>query len=244
MASLVQNTSSARIYFNFWNLGAKPLPPIALAKYEPGVIRLNFPVVCQTSLITRWTRDHPILSIRTLLLKKRDRTKDEKRENIMGLFDRMFGKGASEDETATNRFNELKQKYQTALSLIDQQGIQLQNLHVQDNKLFIKGTAPSQDAANKIWDQVKLANPSLDDITLDLSVTQSQAAAAAAQAGQGGQGSGQTYTVKSGDTLSKISRQFYGNANEYMRIFYANRDKLHDPDKIQIGQELVIPPDA
>jgi nucleoid-associated protein YgaU len=58
----------------------------------------------------------------------------------------------------------------------------------------------------------------------------------------GGQGSGtQTYEVKSGDNLSKISKQFYGDPNEYMRIFYANRDKLKDPDKIQIGQQLVIP---
>jgi LysM repeat protein len=53
---------------------------------------------------------------------------------------------------------------------------------------------------------------------------------------------GQTYEVKSGDNLSKISKQFYGDANEYMRIFYANRDKLKDPDKIQVGQQLVIPP--
>ena len=58
----------------------------------------------------------------------------------------------------------------------------------------------------------------------------------------GGQGSGgQTYEVKSGDNLSKISKQFYGDPNEYMRIFYANRDKLKDPDKIQVGQQLVIP---
>ena len=161
----------------------------------------------------------------------------------MGLFDRMFGKGASEDEAATKRFDELKQKYQTALTVIDQQGVQLQNLHVEDNKLFIKGNAPSDDVRNKVWDQVKLANPNLDDITLDLSVTQSQAAAAA-QPSQTTQSANQTYTVKSGDTLSKISRQFYGDANEYMRIFYANRDKLHDPNKIQIGQELVIPPDT
>ena len=102
--------------------------------------------------------------------------------------------------------------------------------------------APSQDAANKVWDQVKLANPNLDDITLDLQVNQTQAQGAVATGGQSAQ-SGQTYTVKSGDTLSKISRQFYGDANEYMRIFYANRDKLHDPDKIQVGQQLVIPPD-
>ncbi|MGA9770510.1 MAG: LysM peptidoglycan-binding domain-containing protein [Blastocatellia bacterium] len=162
----------------------------------------------------------------------------------MGLFDKMFGKGASEDQTATKRFDELKGKYQTALSVIDQQGIQLQNLHVEDNKLFIRGTASSQNAANEVWDQVKLVNPSLDDITLDLSVTESQAAAATAQSSAPTQAANQSYTVKAGDTLSKISRHFYGNANEYMRIFYANRDKLRDPDKIQVGQELTIPPDA
>ena len=50
-----------------------------------------------------------------------------------------------------------------------------------------------------------------------------------------------TYTVKSGDTLSKISRDQYENPNDFMRIFYANRDKLSDPDKIQVGQQLTIP---
>jgi nucleoid-associated protein YgaU len=163
----------------------------------------------------------------------------------MGLFDKMFGKGAeaaAAQPNAEQRFQELKQKYQTALSVMDQQQVQLQNLHVQDDKLYIRGVAPSQDAANKVWDQVKLANPNLDDITLDLQVSHTQAQGAVATGGQSAQ-SGQTYTVKAGDTLSKISRQFYGDANDYMRIFYANRDKLHDPDKIQVGQQLVIPPD-
>lgn len=50
-----------------------------------------------------------------------------------------------------------------------------------------------------------------------------------------------TYTVKSGDTLSKIAKEHYGDANRYMEIFNANRDKLSDPNKIQPGQELVIP---
>ncbi len=54
-------------------------------------------------------------------------------------------------------------------------------------------------------------------------------------------GGGETYTVKAGDTLSKISKQQYGDANEYIGIFYANRDKLKDPDKIQVGQQLTIP---
>ena len=49
------------------------------------------------------------------------------------------------------------------------------------------------------------------------------------------------YTVVSGDTLSKISKQFYGNANEYMKIFEANKPMLNHPDKIYPGQTLRIP---
>lgn len=162
----------------------------------------------------------------------------------MGLWDKMFGKGASEAQQQPNadqRFNELKGKYQSVLNMADQQQIRFQNLHVQDNKLFIRGVAPSDDAKNKFWDQIKLVSPNMDDITADITVEQSQAQAAAAGGG-GGQG-GQTYEVKSGDTLSKISKHFYGDTNEYMRIFYANRDQLNDPDKIQVGQKLNIPQD-
>lgn len=50
-----------------------------------------------------------------------------------------------------------------------------------------------------------------------------------------------TYVVQSGDTLSKIAKEYYGDANRYMDIFNANTDKLSNPDKIQVGQELVIP---
>ena len=162
----------------------------------------------------------------------------------MGLFDKMFGRGAAEAEQqqgAQQRFNELKQKYQTVLSVSDSEKIQFQNLHIQDNKLFIRGVAPSEEAKNKFWDQVKLVNPNADDITAEISVDQSRAMGAAAGGGQGA--GGQTYEVKSGDNLSKISKQFYGDASEYMRIFYANRDKLNDPDQIQVGQRLIIPPD-
>ena len=48
--------------------------------------------------------------------------------------------------------------------------------------------------------------------------------------------------VKSGDSLSKIARNEYGNANEWKRIFEANTDILKDPDKIFPGQKLKIPP--
>ena len=163
----------------------------------------------------------------------------------MGLFDKMFGRGASEAEQqqgAQQRFNELKQRYQTVLTTADNEHIQFLNLHVQDNKLFIKGIAPSEEAKNKFWDQIKLVNPNADDITADLSVDTSRAMGAAAGGGSQSSG-GQTYEVKSGDNLSKISKQLYGDAGEYMRIFYANRDQLKDPDKIQVGQKLVIPPE-
>ncbi|MCZ7559115.1 MAG: peptidoglycan-binding protein LysM [Burkholderiaceae bacterium] len=52
----------------------------------------------------------------------------------------------------------------------------------------------------------------------------------------------QFYTVVRGDTLSKIARQYYGNANAYMPIFEANKPMLTHPDKIYPGQVLRIPP--
>jgi nucleoid-associated protein YgaU len=51
-----------------------------------------------------------------------------------------------------------------------------------------------------------------------------------------------TITVQAGDSLSKIAKREYGDANEWKRIFEANRDLLKDPDKIYPGQKLKIPP--
>ena len=52
----------------------------------------------------------------------------------------------------------------------------------------------------------------------------------------------ETYEVKSGDSLWKIAKRVYGNANAWKRIFEANKDVLKDPDKIYPGQVLRIPP--
>ena len=49
------------------------------------------------------------------------------------------------------------------------------------------------------------------------------------------------YTVRKGDTLSAIAKQYYGDGNAYMKIYNANRDVLKDPDKIYPGQVLRIP---
>ena len=142
-------------------------------------------------------------------------------------------------------FEELKAQYQSVITTIQSQGVRVANLHHQDGKLVIKGMAPTLEAANAVWDEIKRVNPRMDDIIADFPVDSSKAATPTAgpARAQGGQ-TPQMYTVKPGDTLSKISKQFYGNPNDYMKIFNANRDKLKDPDQISIGQELKIPPAA
>ena len=137
------------------------------------------------------------------------------------------------------RLEQLKQKYQPVLNLIQQQGlVRLQNINMQGDKLLIRGEASSEEAKNKVWDQIKLVDPTYSDLIADITVSESRAESAGAAIGGGQQ---RTYTVQAGDSLSKISKQFYGNVNEYMRIFEANRDQLNDPNKIQPGQKLVIP---
>ncbi len=51
----------------------------------------------------------------------------------------------------------------------------------------------------------------------------------------------QWHEVKSGETLSRIAQQYYGDARLYPRIFDANRDVLKDPNMIRVGQKLRIP---
>lgn len=53
--------------------------------------------------------------------------------------------------------------------------------------------------------------------------------------------SSKSYTVKSGDSLSKIAKQFYGDASQWRKIHAANVDKVPNPDLIHPGQELTIP---
>ena len=101
-----------------------------------------------------------------------------------------------------------------------------------EGKLYFKGTVPTQEEANKIWDAIKTVPDWQKDIVADIKATGAGAAAAS------------TYTVKAGDTLSKIAKEKLGDANAYNEIFNANRDQLSDPDKIKPGQVLKIPQHA
>ena len=140
------------------------------------------------------------------------------------------------------RFEQLKQKYQSVQNAMAQHQVRLQNINMQGDKLFMRAEAPSQQAKNRVWDQIKLVDPSFSDLIADISVSETAAPRTqTAGAGIGGGQQSRTYTVQSGDSLSKISKQFYGNAGDYMKIFNANRDRLSDPNKIQAGQQLIIP---
>jgi nucleoid-associated protein YgaU len=94
---------------------------------------------------------------------------------------------------------------------------------MQDNKLFVQGDAPSEDANSRVWDQIKLVNPNWQsELTADIRVASQQQAISRVRSST----AERTYTVKPGDTLSKIDKEMYGNPNEYQRIFDTNRDQL------------------
>lgn len=159
----------------------------------------------------------------------------------MGLFDsvgRMFGFGAAEaaaqTEGADAKFARLKGKYTSALDFADGLGARVDALYVEGDKLITRITAPTEDAAAQIIGAFQGVDAGLSEVDLQVgSMVQDVAATETVQ----------TYSVVSGDSLWKISKNHYGDGAQYMRIFYANRDKLKDPDKIFVGQELVIPMD-
>jgi nucleoid-associated protein YgaU len=117
---------------------------------------------------------------------------------------------------------ELKNKYQPVADYMSRHGFQIQNFHIENGKAVLNASAPTEYLKNKVWDEIKKVDPQFRDLQHNLTV-----------------GSGTKYGVKAGDTLSKISKNFYGDANQYPKIAKANN--IPDPDKIKVGQELTIP---
>jgi hypothetical protein len=75
---------------------------------------------------------------------------------------------------ADARFEQLKAKYQSVMNFMQAQNVRIENLNMADNKLYIRAEAPSQDVKNKVWDQIKLVDPSFSDLTADLTHRQQQ----------------------------------------------------------------------
>ena len=104
-----------------------------------------------------------------------------------------------------------------------------------DGKLFFHGTVPTQEDANKIWDAIKTIPDWPKDIVADIQATGRSAPVVSHES---------MYTVRPGDTLSKIAKEKLGDPSAYTEIFNANRDQLSDPNKIKPGQVLKIPQSA
>ncbi len=103
-----------------------------------------------------------------------------------------------------------------------------------DGKLHFHGTTNDQADADKIWDAIKTIPEWPNEVVANIKASGNPSAS----------GAQSTYTVRPGDTLSKIAKEKLGSAAAYMEIFNANKDQLSDPDKIAPGQVLKIPQHA
>ena len=129
---------------------------------------------------------------------------------------------------------DLRAKYDQAIQTAKRLGFQGAALQEGD-KLNFKGTVHSEDEKNQIWNAIKTVPDWRTDLNADIQVVPQPVAVGTSGAGA------RTYTVKAGDTLSKIAKETLGDANAYIKIFNANTDQLSDPDKIKPGQVLKLP---
>ncbi len=125
----------------------------------------------------------------------------------------------------------LRDKYNSAIQTA--KGFKMEGAaEERDGKLYFKGLVRNQGEVDKIWDAIKTVPDWRNEVVADVKIDP-LAPTAAAKAS--------TYTVKAGDTLSKIAKEHLGDSNDYMKIFNANKDQLTDPDKIKPGQVLKMP---
>ena len=124
---------------------------------------------------------------------------------------------------------QLKAKYQSAIDLAKKRGVVLTNVHIENEKLLLRGAAPNQDIKNEVWEAIKKVDAKYPDVAADITID------------PGLKVPETIYEVVAGDNLSKIAKKFYGDANKYTTIFEANKDQLKDPDQIKVGQKLRIP---
>ena len=124
----------------------------------------------------------------------------------------------------------LMEKYQSLIDMANSLGISGLQVVESDDVLKVDGVAGSAEAKQQLWDEYGRLDPEYRSGDLVMNIT--------APEGDAASSGGSSYTVQSGDSLSKIGSK-YGVS--WKAIFEANRDKLDDPDKIQPGQELTIP---
>jgi LysM repeat protein len=124
-------------------------------------------------------------------------------------------------------FEALQQKYAPVVDTIKQfepYGAKFVGSELVGEQYHLVAQVPSQVVENRVWESIKQVDPQYADLKHEITNTGGQA---------------QTYTIQSGDNLSKVSKIFYGNANHYEAI--AKASNISDPDKIQAGQQVTVP---
>ncbi len=122
---------------------------------------------------------------------------------------------------------QLKQKYAGVISTIQgfsDIGATIDQIGLDGDKLLLKAHVPSKVVANRVWDAIKEADPTYSDLHHEIATSG---------------GDAQTYTVQSGDNLSRIAKRFYGEPNKYTGIAQANN--IANPDLIKVGQQINLP---
>jgi len=122
----------------------------------------------------------------------------------------------------------LQVKYSPVLALAQELKVQNLNVSEEAGKLKLAGTTNTAYEKNQIWDKIKeVGGEGQSDMSADLKVLNTEYY--------------HLHTVESGESLSKISKHYFKDANKYMNIFNANKDQLTNPDMIKVGQKLKIP---
>ncbi|MCM4168871.1 hypothetical protein KCTC52924_02568 [Arenibacter antarcticus] len=122
----------------------------------------------------------------------------------------------------------VKSKYQEVLSLGEKLGVKNGDVTEEGGILKIKGETNTQYEKNLLWDKIKeIGGENPSDIKANITVSDESVY--------------HRHTVKSGESLSKIAKKYYGDPMKYKKIFEANTNILKNPDVIHPDQVLVIP---
>jgi nucleoid-associated protein YgaU len=121
-------------------------------------------------------------------------------------------------------FEQLKAKYQSVIDFAKTRGVSLKNVNLEGEKLLIKGEAPNQAIKNEVWEQIKKVDAKYADLTADISINASLPVPE------------KIYEVVGGDTLSKIAKKFYGDANKYMNLRGGEQDSSRTPTRSTSGR--------
>lgn len=121
----------------------------------------------------------------------------------------------------------LKEKYQDLITYGSSLPVKNMEVTEEAGKLKIKGTTEYQLQKDLFWNKIKTYANWNAEVGADIRIEKIDVYG--------------VYTVKPGDTLSKLAKEHFGDAKRYMDIFNVNKDILTNPDLIKVGQQLKLP---